>query len=206
MCGEHYPNHTKNECRNVKYSNCHVKHPAFSRMCAIYKREKEIMYMKHAKNIPFPERRKIMKSCTGRKTYANVVQKANQTPHDSTLIDKYKELIEQLLNLNTIEWPRFQENLKRMYSTEMKQTKPCTKTNSDTYTNTYAEIPIEENSKMTEQTKEKRQRSPVQPLDTNKGKKENRLKDIAVKKTKPNKKNYTNTTHSDNHIKQICGI
>ena len=31
----------------------------------------------------------------GTKTYASVVQKANQTPQDSTLIDEYRKLIKK---------------------------------------------------------------------------------------------------------------
>lgn len=33
---------------------------------------------------------------------------------------KKKKLIENLINLNTNEWPSFQENLQKMYSTETK--------------------------------------------------------------------------------------
>ena len=58
--------------------------------CTIYKKEKEIMFIKHTKNIPFPEARAIVESYMGTKTYANVAQKVNQPPQDSTSIDKYK--------------------------------------------------------------------------------------------------------------------
>ena len=139
----------ENECKNIKCENCHEEHPAFSRSCAIYKKEKAMMFIKHTKNIPFPEARKIVESSTGSKTYTNVAQKVNQPPQDSTSIDKYQKLIEKLINLKANEWLTFQENLKRMYSTEMKQSEPCIKTKVNTYTNT------EENPKTTEQTKEK---------------------------------------------------
>ena len=99
----------ENECRNIKCANCHEEHPVFSRSCAIYKKEKAIMFIKHTKNIPFPEARKIVESSMGTKTYANVAQNVNQPPQDSTSIDK---LIEKLINLKANEWLTFQETLK----------------------------------------------------------------------------------------------
>ena len=83
--------------------------------------------MKQAKNIPFPEARKIVERYMGTKTYANVAQKVNQPPQDRTSIDKYQKLIEKLINLKANEWLTFQENLKRMHSTETKQSEPCIK-------------------------------------------------------------------------------
>ena len=145
----------ENECKSIKCTHFHEEYPAFSRSCAIYKKEKEIMFIKHTKNILFPEARKIVESYMGTKTYANVAQKVNQLPQDSTSIDKYQKLIEKLINLKANKWLTFQENLKRMHSTEMKQSEPCIKTKVNTNTNT------EENPKATEQTKEKQQRSLV---------------------------------------------
>ena len=115
-CGGHDPNHMENECKNIKCANCHEEHPAFSRSCAIYKKEKEIMFIKHTKNIPFLEAKKIIESYMGTITYANVAQKVNQPPQDSTSIDKYQKLIEKLINLKAYELLTFQENLKRMCS------------------------------------------------------------------------------------------
>ena len=123
-CGECDPDYMENECKSIKCANCHEEHPAFSRSCAIYKKEKEIMFIKHTKNIPFPEARKIVESNMGTKTYANVAQKVNQPPQDSTCIDKYLifinwctilgwlNIIEKLINLKANEWLTFQETLK----------------------------------------------------------------------------------------------
>ena len=77
------------------------------------------MFIKHTKNIPFPEARKIIESYMGTKAYANVAQKINQPHQDSTSIDKYQKLIEKLINLKANKWLTFQENLKRILSTEM---------------------------------------------------------------------------------------
>ena len=125
----------ENECKNIKCAKCHEEHSAFSRICGIYKKEKEIMFIKHTKNIPFTEARKIFESYVGTKTYANVAQKVNQPPQDSTSICKYRKLIEKLINLKANEWLTFQENLKRMHSTETKQSEPCIKTKVNTNTN-----------------------------------------------------------------------
>ena len=148
-CGERDPDHMENECNSIKCANCHEEHPAFSRGCAIYEKEKEIMFIKHTKNIPFPDTRTIVEIYMGTKTYANVAQKVNQPPQDSTSIDEYKKLIEKLINLKANEWLTFQENLKRMHSTVTKQSESCIKTKVNTNTNT------DENPKTTEQTKEK---------------------------------------------------
>ena len=82
--GEHDPDHMENECKNIKCANCHEEHSAFSRSCAIFKKEKEMMFIKHTKDIPFPEARKIIERYMGTKTYANVAQKVNQPSQDST--------------------------------------------------------------------------------------------------------------------------
>ena len=137
----------ENECKNIKCAKCHDEHPAFSRICGINKKVKEIMFIKQTKSIPFSEARKIVESYMGIITYANVAQKVNQPPQDSTSIDKYQNLIEKLINSKANEWLTFQENLKRMHSTETKQSEPCIKTQVNTNTNT------EENPKTIEQTK-----------------------------------------------------
>ena len=134
------------------------------------RKKKETMFIKHTKDIPFPEVKKIIESYMGTKTCANVAQKVNQPPQDSTYIYKYQKLIEKLINLKANEWLTFQENLKGIHSTEMKKSEPCIKTKVNTNTNS------EENHKTTEQTKEKQQRSPVRPPVINKDINENKTK------------------------------
>ena len=67
--------------------------------------------------------------------YANAAQKVNQPLKDSPSFDKYQKLIGKLINLKANEWLTFQENLKRMHSTDMKKIEPCMKTNVNTNTN-----------------------------------------------------------------------
>ena len=86
------------------------------------------MFIKHTKDIPFPEARIIVESFMGTKTYANWAQKVHQPPQNNTSFDKYQKLIEKLINLKGNERLTFQENLKRMQLTETKQSEPCIKT------------------------------------------------------------------------------
>ena len=73
-------------------------------------RKKKRIFIKHTKNIPFPEARKIVESYIGTKTYANVAQKVNQPPQQSTSIDKYQKLIEKLINLKAKECIQLKQN------------------------------------------------------------------------------------------------
>ena len=133
------------------------------------------MYIKHI--IPFPKARKIVESYMGTKTYVNIVQKINHSLQDSTSTDEYQKRIEKTDKFKSKRMANISRKPKRMHSTETKQIEPCMKTKVNTNTNT------EENPKTTEQTKEKRQRSLVRPPDINKDINENKMKDIAIKKT-----------------------
>ena len=72
------------------------------------------------------------------------------------------------------------ENVKRMQSIETKRIEPCTKTKVNANANG------EESPKATEQTKEWRRRSRVQPPDINEDINEYKTKDFATKKTRLN--------------------
>ena len=48
-CVECDLDHMENECKSITCANCHEEHPASSRSCAIYKKEKEIMFIKQTK-------------------------------------------------------------------------------------------------------------------------------------------------------------
>ena len=61
-CGKRDPDHMENECKSIKCANCHEEHPAFSRSCAIYKKEKEIMFIKHTKIYLFLKQGKLLKA------------------------------------------------------------------------------------------------------------------------------------------------
>ena len=59
MCCEKDPSYMEEDCSNeAKYPNCWQNHPAFSKSCGTYKREKKIMEIKYKKNVSFLEARK----------------------------------------------------------------------------------------------------------------------------------------------------
>ena len=91
-----------------------------------------------------------------------------------------------------------QENIKRMYSIEIKQTKPSTKTKSNANTN---EEILKENSKEIKFANEKWQRSLIRPPDINRDIIE-KTKDTAFKKQNSIKR----ITHPNNHFKQIWEV
>ena len=58
ICGN--SNHTELECKNpFNCINCTGEHPAYSRECEMWKKEK-ITEIKYTRNISFPEARKIV--------------------------------------------------------------------------------------------------------------------------------------------------
>ena len=64
ICGEGEPNHTTINCNlNNRCANCDEDHPSYTRSCPAWKKEKEILTIKHTRNIPYPEARKIVEGC-----------------------------------------------------------------------------------------------------------------------------------------------
>ena len=62
-CGELANTHDATNCTNkVKCVNCNGEHVATSRACPVWKREKEIVTIKHKESLSFPEARKIVNS------------------------------------------------------------------------------------------------------------------------------------------------
>lgn len=116
-CSERGPIHTEDECQNdEKCPNCNENHPAYSKTCKIYQKEKEITEVKHKRNISYPEARKIVESYLKSNTYAEATQKTSPSRQQNETNDQYRKLIEKLVKLDQNEWPKFQENLKELYS------------------------------------------------------------------------------------------
>ena len=62
-CGQKDPNYPTNECNNsFKCANCEGDHPGYAKICEKWKKEKEILIIKHKQNIPYPEARKILEA------------------------------------------------------------------------------------------------------------------------------------------------
>ena len=69
--------HTFDECQNeAKCVNCGKNHPSFSKVCEIWKKEKQIQKLKVEKNITFEQARKEVENLTpsNKPSYAEVVK------------------------------------------------------------------------------------------------------------------------------------
>ena len=114
-CGEKDPDHAEEDClKEIRCANCQLDHPAYARTCTVYQKEKDIIEVKHERNVSFLEARRIVGSYMGESSYASVARKADRTNEDT----KYRTLVEKLLKLEANDWPKFQEHLKKLHSDE----------------------------------------------------------------------------------------
>ena len=103
-CEEKEPNRKEEECsKPIRSPNCQQDHPAYTRSCDIYRKEKEIIEVKPKRNVSFLEARKIEGSYMGETSYASVTRRAETSNQDN----EYKALINKLINLDPSEWPKF---------------------------------------------------------------------------------------------------
>ena len=110
--GEREPNHTTINCNlNNRCANCDEDHPSYSRSCPAWKKEKEILTIKHTKNIPYPEARKLVEGYIKNKTYAQISQN-NPKTESKKKKENYQELISKLLILGPKDWPEFIQEIK----------------------------------------------------------------------------------------------
>ena len=58
--------------KEIKCPNCQQDHLDYKRSCDIYKKAKEILKVKHRKNLSFLEARKIVGTSMGENSYASV--------------------------------------------------------------------------------------------------------------------------------------
>ena len=89
--------------------NSMCKLPTRSRTCTDYQKEKEIIEVKHKRNVSFLEARRILGSFMRESSYASVARRADRINDDT----KYRTLVEKLL--------KFQEHLKKLHSDEFYQ-------------------------------------------------------------------------------------
>ena len=60
-CGEKDPDHAEVDClKGIWCANCEQDHPTYARTCAVYQKEKEIIEVKHKRNVSFLEARRIV--------------------------------------------------------------------------------------------------------------------------------------------------
>ena len=74
-------------------------------------KEKEILQVKHMRNISFLEVRKILGSYMAENTYVSVAQRVDPINQDN----KYRALVEKLIHFELNDWPNFQEHLNKLH-------------------------------------------------------------------------------------------
>ena len=126
-CGESGSDHIELTCSNpIKCANCQSDHPADSRNCLVWKREKEINTIKYTRNISFPEARKIVQSQNQfpTKSYSQVTKSNTEAKHNHPCTSCHT-ILEKLSTLTPENLPKFISELKASLS-ESTQPKPST--------------------------------------------------------------------------------
>ena len=96
--------------KQIRCANCCQDHPAYVRSCFVYKKEREILEVKHKRNVSSLKARKIIGS-TWEKTARPLLHRGQIQPIKTTNI-------EHLTQLEANDWPKFQEHQKKLYSAE----------------------------------------------------------------------------------------
>ena len=118
-CRVKEPNHKEGEClKLIRCPNCQQDHPAYTKSCNIYWKEKEIIEVKHKRNESFLEARQIVGSYMSETSCASVTRRAEISNQDN----EYRALINKLINLDQSEWPKFQADLKNIHTNSIQQT------------------------------------------------------------------------------------
>ena len=94
--------------KEIRFANCRQDYPAYASSCDVYKKEEELLEVKHKKNVSFFDVRKIIGTYMGENSYAFVARRTDTTNQDN----KYRTLVEKLIQLEANDRPKFQEHLK----------------------------------------------------------------------------------------------
>ena len=117
-CGESGSDHIELSCNNaIKCANCQGNHPADSRDCLVWKKEKEINTIKYTNNISFPEARKLIQSRNQfpTRSYAQVTTPNPEPKHDHSCGSCHM-ILEKLIHLTPENLPKFVNELKTSLS------------------------------------------------------------------------------------------
>ena len=82
-------------------------HPMLEHVQSREPKKNEILTVKHTRNIPYPEARKIVEGYIKHKTYSQIHAKS-----ESTKGDNYQELFSKLFQLGPQDWPKFIPEIK----------------------------------------------------------------------------------------------
>ena len=117
-CRESGSDHIELTCSNpIKCANSQSDHPADSRNCLVWKREKEINNIKYTQNISFPEARKIVQSQKQfpTKSYSQVTKSNTETKYNHSCTSCHT-ILEKLSILTPENLPKFISELKSSLS------------------------------------------------------------------------------------------
>ena len=74
-CGEKDPDHLEEDClKQIRCANRRQDPSAYVRSCDVYKKEKEILVVKHERNVSFLEAREIVETNMRENSYASVTR------------------------------------------------------------------------------------------------------------------------------------
>ena len=111
-CGEDGSDHPEFSCeREMKCANCKGHHSADSKLCGVWKREKEIMRVKYTQNISFPEARKLVENALSTPSYSAVTQKT-MSATNAHECHTCKLLMDRLSKITPDELPSFVKDFK----------------------------------------------------------------------------------------------
>ena len=104
-CRERESNHTTTDCKlNNKCANAGEDHLSYSRTYPVWEKEKEILTIKHSRNLSYPEAWKIVEGYIKKK-------KPSPKTNESQIVKKKeknnKELIFKVRLLKPQDWPKF---------------------------------------------------------------------------------------------------
>ena len=80
----------------------------------LQKKEKEILPVKHKRNVSFLEARKIVGTKIGENSYASFACSGDTINQDN----KYRVLVMKFILLEPNDWPEFREHLKKLHLAE----------------------------------------------------------------------------------------
>ena len=102
-CREKDPNYMKEGClKEIWGATCWQDHLAYARSCDVYKKEKEILEVKHWRNLSFLEAKKIV----GENSFTSVSRRSDTINQEN----KYRTLVENLIRFEPSDWPKFQKH------------------------------------------------------------------------------------------------
>ena len=164
-CGESGSDHIELSCGNpIKCANCQGNHPADSRDCLVWKKEKEINTIKYTNNISFPEARKLIQSRNQfpTKSYAQVTTSNTEPKHDHSCRSCHA-ILTKLISLTPENLPEFVNELKSSLNETTKR-QPSSSTNLTTSTPTPCEVVLQVTPRVTPKSVRNDSQSPSRGL------------------------------------------